>query len=425
MLAASSDGSTSHSGSKLRAGHIFASPRACPKGESSALSALTSSVVASPSLKEEVNRRLAEHKSRRESKNPLPAESAGSQRAAGSRAAEAAARVAARYANAPSFNDLPGAETQVSLRISAAATLEARPDAEEELMQGGESLEIDPASELSWQQCTISEGSSFPVIQSAPADYQPDPSCDWDWQEAGHSTPLIAGAPLITEAPQPNLIQFPRELVATRRIRPRIESQLDPASDQLSIFEVDPRSISTDPQGAAIAEPVGEQFAGPEWSGIELDSYSAFEEFSSDNELSIRQVIDIAPVSARFMSGLVDLSLITAVVCAIAVLVARVLHPLIAVKTAEIGGIALLLVATVFYEWLFLSRYGTTPGMRYAGIDLCTFDDQRPSRTQISARFIAMLYSLLPMGLGLAWALFDEDGLSWHDRRSRTYQRKY
>jgi hypothetical protein len=31
---------------------------------------------------------------------------------------------------------------------------------------------------------------------------------------------------------------------------------------------------------------------------------------------------------------------------------------------------------------------------------------------------------VLPLGLGLAWGLFDEEHLNWHDRLSRTYQRK-
>jgi hypothetical protein len=62
--------------------------------------------------------------------------------------------------------------------------------------------------------------------------------------------------------------------------------------------------------------------------------------------------------------------------------------------------------------------------MRYARISLCTFDDQNPTRGQLHGRLVAMILSLLPLGLGLAWAIFDEDHLSWHDRLSKTYQRK-
>jgi hypothetical protein len=35
-----------------------------------------------------------------------------------------------------------------------------------------------------------------------------------------------------------------------------------------------------------------------------------------------------------------------------------------------------------------------------------------------------MLLSVLPLGLGVMWSIFDEDHLSWHDRLSGTYLRK-
>jgi hypothetical protein len=42
---------------------------------------------------------------------------------------------------------------------------------------------------------------------------------------------------------------------------------------------------------------------------------------------------------------------------------------------------------------------------------------------QLRKRVTALLASVLPMGLGIAWSIFDEDHLSWHDRISRTYHR--
>ena len=37
---------------------------------------------------------------------------------------------------------------------------------------------------------------------------------------------------------------------------------------------------------------------------------------------------------------------------------------------------------------------------------------------------MALPLSVLPVGLGLAWALFDDNRLTWHDRLSQTYLRK-
>ena len=95
-----------------------------------------------------------------------------------------------------------------------------------------------------------------------------------------------------------------------------------------------------------------------------------------------------------------------------------------AIKMAELGAMAALLTIGVLYHVLFLTLASATPGMMYARISLCTFDDECPSRAQLRGRLGAMLLSLLPVGLGVVWAVFDEDHLCWHDRLSRTYLRK-
>ena len=86
-----------------------------------------------------------------------------------------------------------------------------------------------------------------------------------------------------------------------------------------------------------------------------------------------------------------------------------------------VAPLAFLLV----YQYLFLTYSNGTPGMRYAPIALCTFDDENPTRESMRARIGAILLSALPLGLGFLWSLFDEDRLGWHDRITRTYQRSY
>ena len=66
-----------------------------------------------------------------------------------------------------------------------------------------------------------------------------------------------------------------------------------------------------------------------------------------------------------------------------------------------------------------------TPGMRYARIALCTFDDNNPTVGQSLMRIPAMLLAALPLGAGLLWSVVDRENLGWHDRLSKTYQRKY
>ncbi len=61
--------------------------------------------------------------------------------------------------------------------------------------------------------------------------------------------------------------------------------------------------------------------------------------------------------------------------------------------------------------------------MKYARLSLCTFDGGTPTRAQRYARLAALLLSILPVGLGFAWAIFDDEHMTWHDRISRTYLR--
>jgi uncharacterized RDD family membrane protein YckC len=94
------------------------------------------------------------------------------------------------------------------------------------------------------------------------------------------------------------------------------------------------------------------------------------------------------------------------------------------VRVIEYGlAVALLLVGGL-YEAVFLALTNTTPGMWYARIRLCTLEGKTPTRAQLNARLVALPLSILPVGLGVIWSIFDDDRLTWHDRLSQTYLRK-
>jgi hypothetical protein len=40
-------------------------------------------------------------------------------------------------------------------------------------------------------------------------------------------------------------------------------------------------------------------------------------------------------------------------------------------------------------------------------------------------RIFAVILAACPLGIGFLWAWLDDDGLGWHDRISRMYQRSY
>lgn len=81
--------------------------------------------------------------------------------------------------------------------------------------------------------------------------------------------------------------------------------------------------------------------------------------------------------------------------------------------------LVLFCVAFAFFVG-FWSRSGRTLGMQSWGLQLETPDGRVPSATTASIRFVAALVSLLPLGLGFFWQLWDKDALTWHDRISNT-----
>ena len=83
-------------------------------------------------------------------------------------------------------------------------------------------------------------------------------------------------------------------------------------------------------------------------------------------------------------------------------------------------GVALL---CVLYQVFFFTFARATPGMCYAGLEVRTWDGRKPTMEQRWKRAGGLVLSLLPLGLGAAWAVVDEQQLSWHDRLSQTYIR--
>lgn len=83
------------------------------------------------------------------------------------------------------------------------------------------------------------------------------------------------------------------------------------------------------------------------------------------------------------------------------------------------GGVAFL--TAMFYRVLWCLGNGDSPGMRFAGLHLVDFDGHTPTRGRRLLRQLVSLLSLLSAGLGLVWALVDEENLTWHDRISETF----
>lgn len=228
-----------------------------------------------------------------------------------------------------------------------------------------------------------------------------------------------------------NLIEFPRQLIAARKARPRRaegpllddETGADPTS-QLRIFEVEADQLSSAPAIDSVT---------PDWTSITLAALpSAAPEPYAWGDSSPTLVPQAAPISRRLISGLVDASIIAAGTTLFLATAAKT-HLLLTHATtlrlslpfaaASIAGSVAAL--TLLYLLLSFTFGDQTAGMRFARIGLCTFADENPTRRAMRRRLLAMFLSAVPLGLGFLWATLDEDRLGWHDRMSRIYQRAY
>jgi uncharacterized RDD family membrane protein YckC len=82
-------------------------------------------------------------------------------------------------------------------------------------------------------------------------------------------------------------------------------------------------------------------------------------------------------------------------------------------------GVAAIMV--FLYRLLWCLGNGDSPGMRTMQLRLVDLDGRRPDRRQRCLRLFSGWLSVLAAGLGLFWALADEESLTWHDHISQTF----
>jgi len=367
-------------------------------------------------------------------------------------------------------------------RIEEPARYEAAPRYQEPLRREERSQSYD----VRWEE-TLPERTASAAAPAQAAE---------NWAEENRWAPEVVEPVTPIQAGPANLIEFPREIIAPHKARPRRaeqhyqEQEQDP---QLSIFEVDPEQMAAletpslfppdfvqptlpvataepvvehqpvsrfvdEPvavesvrvfeelaaqvveQSAAevalpsapwVAEPANTQpqlspWKSPIWSDLEFDEESIHEELNAEEARAaeVKQPIELASFGRRLLATTVDITLISAVTLAAGFGAFHRLDPVPTLRAIEIcSGAAFALVALA-YEVLLMGLFGATIGMKYASLRLRTFDDRNPHVAEIHLRLLGLGLSILPAGLGLAWFLFDEDHLSWHDRISRTYLRK-
>ena len=423
-------------------------------------------------LKEQAAQRLAAHRARR---GQPPADSiAPNSKPANPRVSRIAAAVAERYANSQTYRAFLAEQAEAAIRQAEAAAEVAALNA-----QAVTEVQTQLLAELDqWNLTPPTPPAPTPLapriseakIPSSPASSSPNLTVKLyaeDQVALLHSelpvtpnhrrnqttqdeTEILAleeeiafrQAPVFEDIGPPidipaNLIEFPRQLIASRKARPRLaegplreeadqSAHQDTQTAQLRIFEVEPAQISTNP----VVDPIA-----PEWSSILLSAQPVSTVVQQAPEATYQPIPapQSAPFTLRLMAGIVDGCIITAAFLVFTAAFAMTVGKLsgasaptqITPQAAAITTAVTLIVFTLLYQFLFFTFAEATPGMRYARIGLCTLDDNNPTRSAIRRRIFATVLAACPLGIGFLWAWFDDDGLGWHDRISRMYQRSY
>lgn len=228
-------------------------------------------------------------------------------------------------------------------------------------------------------------------------------------------------APLITAA------GAPRQPLSVRRAQPTVpkprpeptlpdiaDDEDDTAPDRTDIFDSD-----TDVSASKRHEPLLRRRAGRKTLGTPSRQLGAVE-------------VTAAPVLARLLAGVIDVTIIAAIDAAILYFTLQVLElPLSDVRTLPPVPLAVfLLLLNGGYLAIFTAAGGQTIGKMLTGIRVVPVppdDDegfdrftQRVSLGAAVLRAAAYFVSLLPAGLGFAAILFDAERRALHDRLAET-----
>ena len=131
--------------------------------------------------------------------------------------------------------------------------------------------------------------------------------------------------------------------------------------------------------------------------------------------------LSLAPLSRRFLGGLVD-ALVLMVAAGLFALIFWRAGGRLSAQPLNLVVVAFLVVVFIMsYFGIFTALTSTTPGLLWVGIEVRSQNGAIPTAKQAFWRAFGYLVSISALMLGFVWALVDSDGLTWHDRMSDTF----
>jgi len=144
-----------------------------------------------------------------------------------------------------------------------------------------------------------------------------------------------------------------------------------------------------------------------------------------------------AGIGRRLLAALIDVALVATVALGAAMLAALalgvslpeskelgpdfVIASLLDRNPMALGALGLLVGLSALYQIYLGGILGHTLGKRLLRLRVISSSGRAPGPVGGCLRFVTMLLSLLPVGLGWLWCLFDRERRALHDHLSGTY----
>lgn len=129
----------------------------------------------------------------------------------------------------------------------------------------------------------------------------------------------------------------------------------------------------------------------------------------------------IAETAHRMIAAALDMAVILMAIAAFSIAAMLGGLDLAFTKASSPFYLAAVVLIVVFYRMLFCIGNIDSLGMQWTGLRLVNFDAHPPTRSQRMQRTFAGFLSVISIGMGLLWAMFDEEHLTWHDYISKTF----
>jgi uncharacterized RDD family membrane protein YckC len=239
--------------------------------------------------------------------------------------------------------------------------------------------------------------------------------------------------PVMGRPEPPKVIRFPRTQPA---YVPTVEEvmldeleQAAPAPESpritMEAYETGPMELQEQEIEPVEIEPV----ARPSLRGQQMDLLPSFDDIQLEpEEARIDHDDEViprpAPMQQRLVAGVVDVALVFLATGVFALTFVQVAE---GIPHSSMTMVCMFAAGGIFwlvFQYIFLVYRRATPGMNFAGLELCTFEGKATTMFERQCRAAASALSGFSMGLGYFWALVDEDRVGWHDRISRTHVRE-